>query len=139
MILKLKSIAHSTDTGSLKQEYKARIPKRGEQGFDRLSLLVQFKSADLTATLINFKNISYWDCDYDRSNPFNKFKVPDEPLLNLKFKELGLNDKQSKAVAQGLIVEFEQAFDGSGLDYNPCEAYFRMLREYEYVKDWGLL
>lgn len=110
----------------------------GEQGFDRLSLGVRFTGAACTTTVINFKDVSYWD-DNGGPNLFLKFHPPDEPVLNMKFKDMGLSDKQSKAVLKGLFDKFMDAFEGSGLEVNPCGEYFRIALEYELVKDWGAI
>ena len=62
-----------------------------------------------------------------------------QPVLNLKLKEMGLNDKQSQAVVIGLFEKFETcAFEGSGLSFPPCEEYFLMLTDTDCVT-WGAL
>ena len=104
------------------------ITKGPDQCYTHVKLLLRFQSAACTTTLVNLDVDDYDDIEW---------KDPDEPVLNLKLKEMGLNDKQSEAVVIGLFEKFENfAFEGSGLTFSPCEEYFLRLTDSNCVT-WG--
>ena len=127
----LESQSHTFDvTGRLKQAYTAMTTKSPDQCYTHVKLLLRFESAACSTTLVDL-DIDDYDCYGDWS-----WEDPDEPVLNLKLKEMGLNDKQSKAVVIGLFENFEMSFEGSGLIASPCEGYFLHLTESDCVT-WG--
>ena len=126
MLVSLKPTNTLAQSGSVKLDYKARLPKYScDHGYDRVSIDMRFDSDAFTATLVDLKDESYWPDDEMLGLP--EFEEP--PALNPKLQEVGLSKEQSEAVVTGLFDKLQYAFKGSGLHYDPLEAYMDTLTE----------
>ena len=105
--------------GAIKQAYKARVLKWGGTCIDSFSLEVRFNDFDTT-----FVSLEGKDDDVDVDRLLRDPEGPNESELRLKFKEMGLSERQSSVGMDELCQRLGYAFEESGIHYCPCEQYF---------------